>query len=169
MTTELDEALALLQLWLHVENPKDYEDAHQKTMQFTLDCLADSSPKTLQIDSPGTNTRCPRCGFVTANVFDCPTCKGRVDLSAPVPQTVETRNAQGDVDGGYLDWKATAEEQEQIISSLQAARWANHYRAEAAEKRVGELEEKLAVLLAYSLKHETAPATPDPTTEVPGR
>jgi hypothetical protein len=40
-----------------------------------------------------------------------------------------------------------------------------------AEKdaRIGELQEKLAVLLAYSLKHETAPATPAPTSEVPGR
>jgi hypothetical protein len=41
MTTELDEALALLQLWLHVENEQDYEDARQKTMQFTLDSLVD--------------------------------------------------------------------------------------------------------------------------------
>lgn len=27
------------------------------------------------IAMPSTNQKCPRCGFVTANVFDCPTCK----------------------------------------------------------------------------------------------
>jgi hypothetical protein len=41
--TTIDEAMALLQLWLHVDNPEDYEDAKQKTMQFTFDRLVDSS------------------------------------------------------------------------------------------------------------------------------
>lgn len=26
------------------------------------------------------NVQCPRCGYVTSNVFDCPTCKGRNNM-----------------------------------------------------------------------------------------
>lgn len=41
MAHSYTDALALLQEWLHVDNPLDYEAVKQKTMQFTVDMLAD--------------------------------------------------------------------------------------------------------------------------------
>jgi hypothetical protein len=62
-------------------------------------------------DLPGTNTRCPRCGFVTANVFDCPTCNGRVDLqSETIPREIHERLVK-EKDAAYF-------ERNQVVAAL---------------------------------------------------
>lgn len=40
----------------------------------TLMCFVDTRPSTPET-AVAPNQKCPRCGFVTQNVFDCPTCK----------------------------------------------------------------------------------------------
>lgn len=45
-------------------------------------------------EAPGINTRCPRCGFLTSNVFDCLTCKtGGTNLYPETPVLILSRHA----------------------------------------------------------------------------